>query len=100
MAEKLVEAGAEMAARLDDDDPGLGDVEPHHFQEDGVGALGPDRDDDGLDAAEIQESGRPKVHAAARVKAAATNAIAIFERQDRRLGLSTGARTDHSPNSG
>src|SRR5713101_6489914 len=39
VAEELVEAAAEMAARLDDDRVRLGDVETEHLEEDRVGAL-------------------------------------------------------------
>src|SRR5580704_17512607 len=45
-AEKCVDPAAEMATRLDDDDPRLGDVETHHLKEHRVGALPPHRHDD------------------------------------------------------
>ena len=39
MAEEFVEAAAEMAARLDHDDPGGGDIQAEHLEEHRVGAL-------------------------------------------------------------
>ena len=51
-AKELVEAAPEMPARFDDDRARPGDVEPHHLEEDGVGALHPPRHDDDGDAAD------------------------------------------------
>ena len=54
MAEELVEATPEMAARFDHDDAGGGDVESEGFEEDGVGALVAQADDDDRDPVDVQ----------------------------------------------
>src|SRR6201987_1523257 len=76
-AEEFVEATAEMAARFDNDRSRAADVEPHHLEKDGVGALHAVGDHDDLDTPNPQRGARPELEPQSGIDAASADTMTV-----------------------
>src|ERR1700731_3166864 len=81
-SKELVEAAAEMAARLDDDRTCPGDVEPHHLEKDRIGALHAMRDHDDGDPADLERGAGSELKPQSGVDAAAADAVPVGQCDD------------------
>src|SRR5205823_1594166 len=82
--EEFVKPAPEMPARLDHDGARLADIDPHHLEEDRVGALHAMRHDHDGDAADYQCRARSEREPRPGIDAAAPDAIAVMQRANPR----------------